>query len=102
MAFGQELSDTSVGNVWYSQYCAQKGLGEILLFTSCVSLSCTDAFTFIPMIRNDLSVRGFFPTGHIPDCPKLPENLNVDGRDVSADERFRSFISDTRLSAAET
>jgi len=42
VAFGQELSDTALGNVWYREYCAQKGI----------------------------------------DCPKLPENLEIDGRDL--------------------
>jgi hypothetical protein len=42
------------------------------------------------------------PTGHISDCPKLPDRLEIDGRDVSAGElsfpSMRSFISATRLS----
>ena len=28
VAFGRELSDTVRGNVWYREYCAQKGVGE--------------------------------------------------------------------------
>jgi len=42
VAFGQELSDTVLGNVWYREYCAQRGI----------------------------------------DCPKLPERLEIDGRDL--------------------
>lgn len=26
-AFGRDLSDTTVGNVWYKEYCEQKGIG---------------------------------------------------------------------------
>lgn len=35
----------------------------------------------------------------ISDCPKLPEKLEIDGRDVSADQC--SFISDATLSGAK-
>jgi hypothetical protein len=28
VAFGQELSDTVLGNPWYREYCARKGIGE--------------------------------------------------------------------------
>lgn len=31
VAFGQELSDTVLGNVWYREYCARKGIGESML-----------------------------------------------------------------------
>jgi len=46
VAFGRELSDTVLGNGWYREHCAQRGI----------------------------------------DCPKLPEKLEIDGRDVSADD----------------
>ncbi|KAF9648067.1 HAD-like protein [Thelephora ganbajun] len=42
VTFGQELSDTVLGNVWYREYCVQRGI----------------------------------------DCPKLPEKLEIDGRDL--------------------
>lgn len=34
VAFGHELSDTALGNAWYREYCAQKGIGERSLFDS--------------------------------------------------------------------
>lgn len=61
VAFGNELSDTVLGNAWYREYCAQRGI----------------------------------------DCPKLPDKLEIDGRDVSPHLlSSHSFISDTRLSEA--
>lgn len=27
-AFGRELSDTKVNNIWYANYCNRKGLGN--------------------------------------------------------------------------
>jgi len=42
VAFGRELSDTVLGNGWYREHCAQRGI----------------------------------------DCPKLPEKLEIDGRDL--------------------
>lgn len=41
-AFGRELSDTKLGNVWYAAYCKRKGI----------------------------------------ECPKLPESLSIDGREL--------------------
>ncbi|EPT05968.1 hypothetical protein FOMPIDRAFT_1110150 [Fomitopsis schrenkii] len=41
-AFGRELSDTKVNNIWYANYCNRKGL----------------------------------------DCPKLPDALNMNGREL--------------------
>ena len=61
VAFGQELSDTVLGNVWYSQYCAEKGIGE----------------------RPLLAFRRQFPRVHFR--PSWSEN------DLSADGFFSSF-----------
>ncbi|KAH9934810.1 HAD-like protein [Fomitopsis serialis] len=41
-AFGRELSDTTVNNVWYAEYCKRKGF----------------------------------------ECPRLPESLNINGREL--------------------
>ena len=111
VAFGQELSDIVLGNVWYRGYCARKGIGErsALYLLSFFPLLPTYVH-FVPddpkkmaLVSNDIPFP-FFPTGHISDCPKLPEKLEIDGRDVSAARMcfsfHRSFISDTRLSGA--
>jgi len=97
VAFGRELSDTVLGNAWYSQHCARKGIGErMVLKPPVVEFSpFTDVFIDAydpkwPFCRRFLSV---LPAGHISECPKLPEKLEIDGRDVSGDERSRSFIS---------
>jgi hypothetical protein len=58
--FGRDLSDTTNGNTWYTQYCERKQIGM------CNSTEL-DLPSPIP-----LSV-----------CPKLPEQLHIDGRDVS-------------------
>ena len=33
-AFGRELSDTTVNNVWYAEYCKRKGFGNSLVLVA--------------------------------------------------------------------
>ena len=50
VAFGQELSDTVLGNGWYREYCAQRGIGERTFLTSCRSSSFTDDRSFLLLV----------------------------------------------------
>lgn len=61
-AFGHELSNTVDGNVWYKSYCKRKGIGK--------------ALHFLPPPRTK-SICNI-------ECPKLPETLHVDGREVGS------------------
>jgi len=93
VTFGQELSDTVLGNAWYREYCALKGIGERTFFTFVVLSPFTDVRSFHdPKKIMTLHCRTTFfpvlPTGRISDCPKLPEKLEIDGRDVSARRAF--------------
>lgn len=61
-------------------------------YALCRSFSFTDPpFTLVPRDPENPTFpsNGFFsvlPTVRISDCPKLPEKLEIDGRDVSANE----------------
>ena len=46
VTFGQELSDTALGNAWYREYCARKGIGERTFFTFVVLSPFTDVRSF--------------------------------------------------------
>lgn len=59
-AFGRDLSDTTNGNIWYTEYCKRKRVGR-----------CSSTIPDLP---------GLIPPSV---CPKLPEQLQIDGRDVS-------------------
>lgn len=59
-AFGRDLSDTTNGNIWYTEYCRRKGLG---MYNSWAS-----------------GLPGLISPSV---CPQLPEQLQIDGRDVS-------------------
>lgn len=63
-AFGRDLSDTTTGNTWYTEYCERKQIG----------------------IRNstELDIRSLIP---LSACPKLPEQLEINGRDVGFTSR---------------
>lgn len=58
-AFGRNLSDTTNGNIWYMEYCERKRIGM------CNSTAPDHRRLISPSV-----------------CPKLPEQLQIDGRDV--------------------
>ncbi|KAJ3551147.1 hypothetical protein NM688_g4892 [Phlebia brevispora] len=63
-AFGRELSETTVGNVWYEQYCKRKGTGAHLP----------------GLIQRD--TEKLMSVSTFPECPPLPEKLDIDGREL--------------------
>ncbi|KAH0830411.1 HAD-like protein [Lanmaoa asiatica] len=58
-AFSRDLSDTTNGNIWYTEYCERKRTGIS-------NLTVLD----LSGLRSPLA------------CPKLPEQLHIDGRDL--------------------
>lgn len=68
-AFGRELSDTMSGNLWYKEYCARKGLGMFFV-------------TPFPIRRAGITVPCH------TECPRLPDKLNIDGREVNDRRHF--------------
>jgi hypothetical protein len=59
-AFSRDLSDTVNGNVWYAAYCKRRCIGR----------------TIAPELLTDYS------RVLCSECPKLPKDLKIDGREV--------------------
>ncbi|ELU40658.1 Hydrolase domain-containing protein [Rhizoctonia solani AG-1 IA] len=73
--FGQELSDTGLGNQYYREWCQSKNVGE----------------SHIPrQFKGRLLDLGL-------DAPTLPESVKVDGREASAFELFGRMMRSTEF-----
>ena len=75
VAFGRELSDTVLGNAWYSQHCARKGIGErtVLVPPVVPFPHLPRCSLMLPMIRNGPPVDGFFPSSR-PATSQIVQN----------------------------